>query len=78
MGMIAGAISGAIISILFPPESPLDKTFYFVVHTGLVGSFGLLCGYLLMLTKFHRIKPLNALLIIMFILLFACLFILFH
>ena len=78
IGMIAVAIVGAIMSIHFPPESPLDKTYYLVVHTGLGGSFGLLCGYLLMLARFHRIRPLNALLIILFVLLFACLIVFFH
>jgi hypothetical protein len=78
IGMLGGAITGAILSVIFPPESPLDKTFYLVVHTGLVGSFGLLCGYLLMLTNLHRIRPFNALLIILFVLLFAILFIFFH
>jgi hypothetical protein len=78
IGMLGGVITGAILSILFPPESQLDKNFYLVVHAGLVGSFGLLCGYLLVLTNLHRIRPFKALLIILFVLLFAILFIFFH
>jgi hypothetical protein len=78
IGILGGAIIGAILSILFPPASPLDKTFYIIVHTSLGGSFGFLCGYLLMLTNLRRIRPLSALLIILFVFLFAILFIFFH
>jgi hypothetical protein len=28
IGMLGGSITGAILSSIFPPKSPLDKTFY--------------------------------------------------
>lgn len=63
IGVLGGVIPAAIWSCLSPPEHPIDRTFYFVVYTGLLGSLGLLCGYVWALARARRVRLVDALVV---------------